>query len=659
MRLAFGGGHTLVCDHYESGDAFLQAFPSKNYQVVFLDICMEGTNGIETARILRRTDPRPAAGVRDLVPGIRMGRIPRPPFDYLLKPYREEKALPAGRRAAAGALPGRTGAGSPHRTAAGTSPLAEDTVRHGPEPLRPHRQRRRRVPDRLHLLPGGAAAAGAGELHRLQPGRHPEHGQGAPAGQRLLRDAGRHLPAPCARRTRIPCSPSSHNISSAICGGSYDAERRPDLGLSLLFGRYFLTSPSSTQGHSLSRAPVGACEGTPGAPLCWQPLVTVICLAAAALCAIFELDSNILLLPTLLAAFWSLRWRVGPEVSREPDCLSLRRLLRHDGSLPLLSVVLNARAGGQRRPGLSLSPPPCSSWDSRQCSASSSGSPPSSGAAGCVGVPGEAFWQSAWPLPTIYAAFLVFCMPLGPGRRAHQPSDDHFLSWLSPSLCWASFAAVRDVSGSPGIYPQRPARPGKPASGRGIPPLHRAAEPIWSRRGISRHDFRQHLPVIAGLTEAGQDELKNYLHQYESELSEERPPSARILPWMLWPVTTTTRPTASACRWTGGWNCPLPAGHPGGRLLHDAGQSVGKCFPRQPEAAARTAAGEGNGPDAEPRHAGPAGGEPLVTACSSASRAPFTPRNTTEWASASSPSRRPFPIWRFYDRRDRERFVRV
>ena len=54
LRLAFGGGQPLVCDHYESGDAFLAAFPSKNYQVVFLDICMEGTNGIETARILRR-----------------------------------------------------------------------------------------------------------------------------------------------------------------------------------------------------------------------------------------------------------------------------------------------------------------------------------------------------------------------------------------------------------------------------------------------------------------------------------------------------------------------------------------------------------------------------------------------------------------------------
>ena len=39
-----------------------------------------------------------------------------------------------------------------------------------------------------------------------------------------------------------------------------------------------------------------------------------------------------------------------------------------------------------------------------------------------------------------------------------------------------------------------------------------------------RHDFRQHLHVIAGLTETGQlEELKNYLCQYESELSEERP----------------------------------------------------------------------------------------------------------------------------------------
>ena len=49
LRLAFGNGYILVCDHFESGDAFLQAFPSRAYQAVFLDICMEGTNGIDTA----------------------------------------------------------------------------------------------------------------------------------------------------------------------------------------------------------------------------------------------------------------------------------------------------------------------------------------------------------------------------------------------------------------------------------------------------------------------------------------------------------------------------------------------------------------------------------------------------------------------------------
>lgn len=91
LRLAFGGGHTLVCDHYESGDAFLQAFPSKNYQVVFLDICMEGTNGIETARILRRTDPDLLLVFVTSSPEYVWDAFPVHPFDYLLKPYREEK----------------------------------------------------------------------------------------------------------------------------------------------------------------------------------------------------------------------------------------------------------------------------------------------------------------------------------------------------------------------------------------------------------------------------------------------------------------------------------------------------------------------------------------------------------------------------------------
>ena len=91
LRLAFGGGQPLVCDHYESGDAFLAAFPSKNYQVVFLDICIEGTNGIETARILRRADPDLLLVFVTSSPEYVWDAFPVHPFDYLLKPYREEK----------------------------------------------------------------------------------------------------------------------------------------------------------------------------------------------------------------------------------------------------------------------------------------------------------------------------------------------------------------------------------------------------------------------------------------------------------------------------------------------------------------------------------------------------------------------------------------
>ena len=108
-----------------------------------------------------------------------------------------------------------------------------------------------------------------------------------------------------------------------------------------------------------------------------------------------------------------------------------------------------------------------------------------------------------------------------------------------------------------------------------------------------RHDFRQHLHVIAGLTEAGQlEELKNYLCQYESELSEERPTLCANPPWTRWPGTTTMRPASSACRWNGGWNCPASCPSRKPDPLHDAGQPAGKCIPCS-QSSARAAAGEG------------------------------------------------------------------
>lgn len=56
LKKAFGE-EEILCRRFVCGDDFLKEFPGEGYQVVFLDICMEGTNGIETARQLRAADP--------------------------------------------------------------------------------------------------------------------------------------------------------------------------------------------------------------------------------------------------------------------------------------------------------------------------------------------------------------------------------------------------------------------------------------------------------------------------------------------------------------------------------------------------------------------------------------------------------------------------
>jgi len=45
-----------VIDTYTSGEAFLENWPSKSYDLIFLDILMEGISGIEVARKIRETD---------------------------------------------------------------------------------------------------------------------------------------------------------------------------------------------------------------------------------------------------------------------------------------------------------------------------------------------------------------------------------------------------------------------------------------------------------------------------------------------------------------------------------------------------------------------------------------------------------------------------
>ena len=90
LRRAFQGDEP-ICTRFSSGDDLLARFTTGAYEVVFLDICMAGTNGIETARQLREKDPRLLIVFVTSSPEYVWDAFPVHPFDYLLKPYKEEK----------------------------------------------------------------------------------------------------------------------------------------------------------------------------------------------------------------------------------------------------------------------------------------------------------------------------------------------------------------------------------------------------------------------------------------------------------------------------------------------------------------------------------------------------------------------------------------
>lgn len=90
LKKAFGE-EEILCRRFVCGDDFLKEFPGEGYQVVFLDICMEGTNGIETARQLRAADPELLIVFVTSSPEYVWDAFPVHPFDYLLKPYRIKK----------------------------------------------------------------------------------------------------------------------------------------------------------------------------------------------------------------------------------------------------------------------------------------------------------------------------------------------------------------------------------------------------------------------------------------------------------------------------------------------------------------------------------------------------------------------------------------
>lgn len=253
-------------------------------------------------------------------------------------------------------------------------------------------------------------------------------------------------------------------------------------------------------------------------------VITLMSLAGAAVCSMLDIETNFLLIPLLIISFWLLRWRTDREVSISQTMFLFSVSAVMMSVCTLLAVVLNAEAELDNAlpvflPSTSVicltlsvilstifrfTAVRWSQWLLQEYH-------------------GEAFWESAWPLPALYAAFLVFCMPKEIGIVLMNRIRIIAVLAVSISLLgiflllYEMYRVAREFA--------RNAR------------LDRENQllAMESRRYMElqtyldntrrlRHDFRQHLHVIAGLTETGQlEELKSYLRQYESELSEHRP----------------------------------------------------------------------------------------------------------------------------------------
>ena len=112
----------------------------------------------------------------------------------------------------------------------------------------------------------------------------------------------------------------------------------------VLFGRYFLEFALLYPGAYLCLAPLRDHLKAPKTTY-WIAggALTALCLGCAALCTIFELSSNVFLLPILIVSFRLLRWRTeGVTVSQTAFLFSISAVMLAVCSL--LAVVLNARA---------------------------------------------------------------------------------------------------------------------------------------------------------------------------------------------------------------------------------------------------------------------------------------------------------------------------
>ena len=90
LRARIAGQDALSVMDYASAQALLDAWRPGAFQLVFLDICMEGMNGVELARQLRTRDASVLIVFLTSSVEFMPETFPVHPFDYLVKPCRFE-----------------------------------------------------------------------------------------------------------------------------------------------------------------------------------------------------------------------------------------------------------------------------------------------------------------------------------------------------------------------------------------------------------------------------------------------------------------------------------------------------------------------------------------------------------------------------------------
>ena len=250
--------------------------------------------------------------------------------------------------------------------------------------------------------------------------------------------------------------------------------------------------------------------------------VTLAVFGAASVCTLLRLQSNMLLLPGVVAAFWLYFRAVREVLNAWKAAFGLLSSVFLQAICATEAVLLCARSESVNTATVCM---------------------PVTGLV-CLGLSavisvlysftasrwiawllreyeGERIWRTVWLLPAIYTALYMFSMPRDTSIVLHgRVQGISVLTGLLPLGVYFLFVYQLYSIGREAVRNHQLTEENHVLALES----HRYAElrAYMDKTRILRHDFRQHLRVIAGLSEAGQlDELRAYLKQYTCELSEQ------------------------------------------------------------------------------------------------------------------------------------------